>query len=219
MLKIFSVVLLLLLASCTSQVSMDSGWEENASRDQSFTQVLVIGVSPHVNGRCHFENFMVSQLRSASVKAKASCNVMTTSEPLTREAIELAVAEYGADAVLATTLVDSEVGAKEGGGRDTRGGGYYKATDTGWANRYYGGYGADGVPVVYVEFETAPVITTVEGEASIHTMLYATSDASLVYTLTTTATDLHSRDDAFATITAPIADRLVREGLIRSSEN
>jgi hypothetical protein len=206
------------LAACsTREVQVESAWEKNAPRNQSFSQVLVIGVSPNVNGRCQFEKFMVSQLRSASINAKASCNVMKTSEPLTLENIGLAVDEYGADSVLATTLVASAVRAREGGTADTRGGGYYKPTGTGYASPYYyGGYGAYGVPVVYVEFETAPVVTTLEGEVSIQSMLYATHDASLVYTLTTTATDLYSREAALSMLTAPIADRLVREGLIHS---
>ena len=224
MLRIFtplpflSLLLTVWLAGCTGQVSVESDWQENAPHDQFFTQVLVVGVSPNANARCHFENFMVSQLRSASINAKASCNLLQTVNPLTRESIDLAIAGYGADAVLATTLVHSDVEAKEGGSGDTRGGGYYKATGTGYENRYYGGYGAFGVPVVYAEFRTAPVVTAIEGEVTIQSMLYAVRDESLVYTLTTTATDLYSRDDALATLTAPIADHLIQEGLIRPGD-
>ena len=61
----------------------------------------------------------------------------------------------------------------------------------------------------------APVVTQVAGEISLLSMLYATSDASLVYELQTEASDLHSRDDALATITPPIADELRGAGLIR----
>ena len=143
---------------------------------------------------------------------------MDTQEPLTRETIEPAVAEYGADSVLTTVLVQSRQGATAGGGRDTRGGLYAKATGTGYANYYSGGYGYYGMPVVYAELRNAPVITTVEGEVSILSMLYATSDATLVYELNTTAHDLHSREGALASITPPIAKRLQREGLIRGTK-
>ena len=51
---------------------------------------------------------------------------MKTSEELTRESIEEIVAEYGADAVLVTVLVDSDIEPEEGGDSDTRGGAYFK---------------------------------------------------------------------------------------------
>jgi hypothetical protein len=81
-----------------------------------------------------------------------------------------------------------------------------------------GGYGYYGVPVVYGEIREAAVINTVEGKVEILSMLYATSDASLVYEMTTTAHDLYSRDSGLSTITPPIAKRLQGAGLIRSSE-
>jgi hypothetical protein len=177
--------------------------------------MLVIGFSPNVNPRCDFEASMVNQLRYAGIEAKSSCLLMPTADELTREAIDRMIVEYGADAVLATSLVQSAVGVEKGGSRDTRGGLNFKATGTGYATGYYGGYGAYGVPVVYGEFQTAPVLASIEGEVSILTMLYQTSDATLVYELTTTASDLHSRGDALATITPPIAERLVQDALIR----
>ncbi len=206
------------LAGCSMrQVSVDGSWQEGVARDQSFARVLVVGLSPSASARCDFESFMATQLRATGADAKASCSLMRTSDPVTRESIEAVVAEYGADAVLATILVQADMGAEAGGDRETRGGGYYKATGTGYADYYYrGGYGVYGVPVVYGEFRTAPVITTLDGEVHIRSMLYATRDAQLVYQLNTTATDLRSRDNALAAITPPIAARLQRDGLLRA---
>jgi hypothetical protein len=198
------------------QVRVDGDWEKDAARDQSFARVLVVGLSPHAGTRCDFESFMATQLRSTGVDAKASCSLMNTSDPLTRESIEAVVAEYGADAVLTTVLVQADLGADTGGGRDTRGAGYYKPTDIGY-DYYYGGYGVYGVPVVYGEFRTAAPIMTVEGDVSIRSMLYATRDATLVYQLNTTASDLRSRDNALGTITPPIAEQLQKAGLLLSN--
>lgn len=214
--RLFMLLLLAFsLVGCMRNVDVDSEWEEGVAHDQSFRQLLVIGQSPNVSGRCDFESFMATQLRSDSVNAESSCNLMATTEELTRENIERVVDEYRADAVLVTVLVHSEAGTEVGGDSDTRGGLDFKAEGVGYESPYYGGYGVYGVPVVYGEFKEAPVITSVEGEISIRTMLYATSDATLVYELTTTAEDLHSRDQALATITEPIADRLRGDGLIR----
>ena len=209
------------LAGCASQVRVNGDWQASTDNRQSFEKVLVVGLSPDANARCDFESFMTNQLRK-TVEATASCLYMKTTEPLTREAIERVIDEYQPDAVLTTSLVQSAVGTELGGRSDTRGGGMYKAIGRGWddpfygpyRNGYYGGYGAWGVPVVYVEFKTAPAVTSLEGEASILTMLYATSDASLVYELTTTAKNLRSRDNALATLTGAIGDRLRRDEVV-----
>jgi hypothetical protein len=207
------------IAGCTGQANVDGSWQNDKAQKQTFSRVLIVGVSPDAGVRCDFEQFLATQVRSESTTAIVSCNVMSIKEPLSLESIERVIAEQHVDSVLATTLVAAEVGAAEGGQNDTRGDGYYKATGTGYATpyygRYYGGFGAYGVPVIYGEFRTAPPITTVDGEVEIVTRLWATSDASMVYEMNTTAKNLQSRDSALAAITPPIADRLRRKGFIR----
>jgi hypothetical protein len=204
------------LAGCSRQVRVAGEWQEGASRDQSFTRVLVVGLLADAGQRCDFEMFMETQLRSTGADAKASCFLMDITAPVTFESVGAAVDEYGADAVLTTVLVQSAMGEQYGGDRESRGGVYFKATGTGYESFYYrGGYGGYGVPVVYGEFREAPVITTVAGAVEILSTLYATRDASPVYTLITTATDLRSRESALAAITPPIAERLQRDGLLR----
>ncbi len=215
------VLALLLIASlvgCTRQVAVKGDWTEGVARKGGFTNILVVGVSPDINARCAFEQSMTANLRSNTVKATTSCAAMGTKTPLTRENVELAVAKIGADAVLATSLIDSSVKAKEGGSADARGGGYYKATGVGYATPYYGGYGgfgAYGVPVVYAEFETAPSVFSISGTAHIATNVFETSGAELIYSLDTKAKNLQSREMALAEITPAIVERLRKDGLIR----
>ncbi len=206
------------LAGCTRQVAVKGDWTEGVARKGGFTNILVVGVSPDINARCAFEQSMTANLRSNTVKATTSCAAMGTKTPLTRENVELAVAKIGADAVLATSLIDSSVKAKEGGSADARGGGYYKATGVGYATPYYGGYGgfgAYGVPVVYAEFETAPSVFSISGTAHIATNVFETSGAELIYSLDTKAKNLQSREMALAEITPAIVERLLRDGLVR----
>jgi hypothetical protein len=202
-----------LVSGCAQQPQVKGAWQEGAPRKQSFTKVLIVGVSPHVNQRCRFEAFMASQLKSESVKAIRSCDAVTKKDPLTLESIEQAVASVQADAVLATNLVSSEFEAKEGGSRDTRGSAMYKATDAGYATGYYGGYGVYGVPVVYGEFATAPAITTVQGEVRVSSRFYETRGKTLIYTLDTQARNLESTDVALSDIATAIANQLRRDGL------
>lgn len=203
------------LSGCAQTVRVKSDWQPDAARDQPFSRVLVVGVSPDYNQRCAFEGFVANQIRSEATAAFTSCHLLSHDEPLTRENIDRVIVEHDVDAVLATILVAAEVAAQEGGTSETRGEGYYKATDYGYAVDYYGRYGAYGVPVVYGEFRTAPPITTVRGSVDIASRLYETGGATLVYEVTTTAHDLESRAGGLAEVSGAIADRLRRDGLIR----
>jgi altronate dehydratase len=198
--------------SAQARSTVKGTWQEGVTRNQTFTRVLVVGVSPNVNQRCAFEFFMASQLQSESVQVIRSCDAVKEKNPLTLESIVQAVSAANADAVLATSLVAREIAMKEGGSRDTRGNASYKATDAGFATGYYGVY---GVPVIYGEFATAPAFTIAQGKAEVSSRFYRTSDKALLYTLDTTATKLESSDAALHDFAAAIADKLRREGLTR----
>jgi hypothetical protein len=201
---------LLLLAGCA--VHTESHWQNNAQRNQTFKKVLVVGMSPNFTQRCAFEFSLVSHILSSTVTAFASCDHMTSKDELTRDNIVRVVQSSGADAVVSTALVNMELGATEGGGRDSRGGGYYKATGFGYATDAYGVY---GVPVVYGTFVSSPSITTVEGEVHVKTRVYETHGATLVYTVDTKAKDLESQEHAFSDLAEAIAGTLRHDGLIR----
>jgi hypothetical protein len=95
---------------------------------------------------------------------------------------------------------------------DTRGGGMYKAVDSGWTTGYYGVY---GVPVIYGEFKTAPSVDTLKGDVEVTTRVFETSSATLVYTVDTVAKNLEDRASGLDAVTTPIADRLRSANLIR----
>jgi hypothetical protein len=200
------------LGGCASQGRASGTWAEGAAQGQTFQRVLVVGVSPDLDQRCTFERFLAQRIQSETTKAFTSCSSVTQREPLTRESIEGAVAAKQADAVVATILVSKEWEVGEGGSRDDRGGGMYKATDAGYAMGYYGAY---GVPVVYGEFKTAPSIMSMKGDVSVATKVYETRGATLVYTIDTSAKNIESKASGLDAITTPIADRLRRDGLIR----
>jgi hypothetical protein len=200
------------LSGCANQVKVTSAWEGSAPRHPSFTRVLVVGVSPDVDQRCEFEHVLAGHINSASTTAIASCDVVTQKDPLTRENIDQAIVAQQADGVVATILVSKKWEVQDGGSRDTRGGGYYKPTDTGHTSSRYGAY---GVPVVYGEFRTESSIMTLKGKVEVTTRVYETRAATLIYTVDTKASDLESTDVGRATIATSIADRLYRDGLIR----
>ncbi|MEJ2516029.1 MAG: hypothetical protein P8080_09090 [Gammaproteobacteria bacterium] len=208
-----------LLAGCAQTVRVESAWRSDPRPAEPFSRILVVGVSPDYNARCAFEAFMVNKIRSDATAAISSCRVLGQDAPLNRENIERAIAERKADAVLATSLVAMKSGAVEGGTSETRGDAYYKATGFGYLMGYYGAYGmpiyTGGTPVYTGTFETAPPITSVEGEAEVISQFYDTRDARLVYEINTRAVDLYSQASGLAEITGPIADQLRKDALIR----
>jgi hypothetical protein len=196
-----------LLLGC-ADVSVNSAWKDGASRSQTFSRVLVVGVSPNYDLRCAFESSLASQMRTQATQVISSCDKMKADEPLTRENIERVIASVRADAVLATTLVALDVGASEGNSMDTRGDARYKAIGIGFADY--------GMPVTYAEFQTAPPITTVKSTTHVLTKLYETQGAKLLYTVDTKTKphEVESTQETILRITAPTADRLRRDGVI-----
>jgi len=202
----------LCLAGCTGRTSVRSNWIDSASRSQTFSHLLVVGVTPDFGPRCNFEFWMVRDLRSQGIHADASCSSMTKEEPLSRAAIERIVATLHSDGVLAVSLVSAAWRTKEGGSYDTRSSGQYKYVASGYDTGFYGAY---GLPVDYYQFKTQPSITNARGQAHVLTKLYDTRDARLVYTIDIKVRDIESSQLGLATITPAIAERLRRDGLIR----
>src|SRR5262249_54366783 len=164
------------LCAC-SGVSVKGTWQDEAPHNQTYARLLVIGVSPDRDLRCAFESTFASQLTSASTTVISSCSQMNENEPLTRENVERVAASVRADAVLATRLVSMHTGEGEGNSTDMRGNSVYKATDF--------AYGAYGMPVTYVDFQTAPPLTSLTSSLHVVTKLYETHGATLIYTIDT----------------------------------
>jgi hypothetical protein len=212
------MMMLAFLAGCASQVQVDSEFARDLPGRGGYSNVLVVAVTPDLNLRCAFEQSLVTQLRSNAVSATSSCSVTDHGEALNRELIEKAVAEIGADAVIASTLVGRSSTVTEGAtGADSRGGAYYKVTDIGYAGVYWGGnlYPAYGIPVAYAELEVADSVFTVQGTARLSTSVFETREATLVYMMDIRSKKLESRSDALALITPAIAQRLRKDGIVR----
>ena len=194
------------LVASPLHAQVKGSWSEGVSREQSFSRVLVVGISPDLNQRCAFERSMAAQLKSASTQAFGSCDAIPRGTAVTRESIVAAVAANNADAVLVTSFVSQSSGVEEGGTRDTRGFAVYKATDA-----YLDGYGG----VVAADFHTAAPSTGIKGEAHLGSKLFETGGATVVYALDTKVRGIESRGQALAEIAPPIAKKLRKEGLIR----
>ena len=52
------------VAGCAQHPKVSSTWGPDASRGQSFSTILVVGVSPNLSQRCSFERVLAKRLRS-----------------------------------------------------------------------------------------------------------------------------------------------------------
>ena len=195
------------LCGC-SGVSVKGTWQDGAPH-KTYSRILIIGVSPDRDLRCAFESAFGSQLASASTTAISSCDQMSAKEQLTRENVERVAAAVHADAVTATRLVSANFGHGQGTSSDMRGDSVYKVDDF--------AYGAYGMPVYTLDFQTAPPLTSITSSLDVVTKLYETQGAKLVYTIDTVTKkqEIDSTEATLMTIAAPTADRLRRAGLIR----
>ncbi|HME39805.1 MAG TPA: hypothetical protein VKG63_12705 [Steroidobacteraceae bacterium] len=201
------------LSGCATSTSAKGAWAGSAPR-QAFTKVLIVGVSANFTQRCAFEWSLASQINGGSTQAAVSCDSMTSKDPLTRAGIERVATSDQVDAVLTTAVVSMKLGGQQGNTRDTRATPYYQVTGTGYVT---GELGAYGVPVAFVQLETTPSITLLTGDIHVVTKVFETHGATLVYTADTDAKsgDIQSSSSGIETITAQIADRLRRDGVIR----
>lgn len=211
-LRLLAVLLAVALAAaCTRPTRVEGEWAPGAARDQSFHRYLVIGVSPAYTVRCRFERMMRASLQELGAEAVASCEHMTSKDHLSRDAVVELVGKIGVDAVLATRLVDARAGLEQGGTDEARGEAYVKPVGYGY-DYWYGPY---GVPVTYVEFVAEQPALTLSRSVVISSNLYETRGAALVYSLDTVTYDKDSQGAVIDSLSAAIAGRLQRDGLVR----
>lgn len=117
----FRLVLLaaaaLLLAACATSTQFNAQWTNpQAGNRLPVRNVLVIGITRDTTARRIYEDAMVAQLAARGVKAQASYKSLPDDGPAPQPAIERAVREAGADAVLIsrTVSVTSEVRVSPG---------------------------------------------------------------------------------------------------------
>jgi hypothetical protein len=200
------------ISGCSGN-SVKSAWHDPAAGHSSYSKILIVGVSTDFTQRCAFEYSMASQFQGSSTTPFASCDSMTPKDRLTRANIERVATSDHVDAVLTSAVVTLTLGAQQGNTRDTRATPYYQVTGVGWVTGDLGEY---GIPVAFVQLESTPSIPQITGEVHVLTKLFGAKDATLLYSLDTKAKtdDMQSTSSSIDTITALIADRLRRDGVI-----
>ena len=73
--SVMQTLLLLVAASLPAAVnagaSVKGAWVDGASRKQTFSRIVVVGISPNVDQRCPFERALATRLKNESTFAVA----------------------------------------------------------------------------------------------------------------------------------------------------
>jgi hypothetical protein len=105
------------LAACATSTRFNAQWVNPQASDRlPVRNVMVIGISRDTTARRVYEDSMVAQLAARGVKAQPSYRTLPEDGPAPQAAIEKAVREAGADAVLIsrTVSVTNEVHVSPG---------------------------------------------------------------------------------------------------------
>jgi hypothetical protein len=205
--KAAQVMLLALLAACSTGTSVTGAWQGEKTRT-TYDHVLVVGVSANSRVRRSFEVALSELLRKGGTKATAAVQAADGATVPTAENVAALARSTGADAVLVTRLAARKIAAKES---ETRVG-----VKTQQPTNLNGGAGlVELFSLEYNEYEE-PGELTAKSTVVVESSLYdQRQDGRLVYVVTTTAQYREDRDDVIASVTGAIAGQLRREGLVR----
>ena len=103
------LMLALLAAGCSKPTSVTPTWHESRETAGSYDRILVVGITENGSRRRSFEDYVVRDLERRGNTAWASSRHMDVTAPLDRASVLQVVEQLGADAVVATRLVNQEV--------------------------------------------------------------------------------------------------------------
>lgn len=101
------LILLLTLAGCGGRQIVTESRTDETFDGIPFERILVIGVADKITFRNLFEGELANQLRDRGIEAVPSYEILPYTNQLTRDTVLSAVADFGIDAVLITSLADS----------------------------------------------------------------------------------------------------------------
>lgn len=193
-----TVAAALLLSACATSTQINAQWvNPEAGKRLPVKSVLVIGITRDTTARRVYEDTMVAQLAARGVKAQPSYRSLPDDGPAPRPAIEMAIKDMGADAVLIsrTVSVTSEVrvspGMVMGPPYGFGWGGFYGYYHGMWSSAY----------------ATPPSVYTVQNVV-VDTRLFDAKDFMVLWSGSSTTTPTSSMQTTIAEFAATLAEAL-----------
>ena len=194
-------LLAVMLVGCSQPVRVDSTWHGEAV-SAPLDPVLVVSVTPDLNGRRMFEDLLVEQLARGGNTAWASSRKMDNTKPMHRDGVEQAVRDTGAMLVVVTRLVEVDLSVSEQGERGSMK--VQRRHET---------------PLDFFRYDYEVVEPTSQlvpaSAVTLSTDVYGVESGRLLYSMDTIIPARESRLEIIDEAARSIAGRLRRDGLVR----
>jgi len=181
----FMLILAASLAACAGRTTVNGSWEQGVTKNQKFSDVLVITLARDSSRRQQFEDEMINNLSGTRTRATAGTDLIDPSTKITREMVEGLVTEHRFDAVIVSSVKEQVVVPKEITSKtDAKN---YRST-----GQSYGTFGEADRTFNFVQYDYKDEIDTKDYVVAKYTLIlttevYETSDGKMVYTATSTA--------------------------------
>jgi hypothetical protein len=201
-LPLLVLAMFLSLLGCASGDSIVKVFEDPAFEGGPFSHVLVIGVHKDIRLRRRFEDALVTEISRAGSTATASLSVMEAASAIDRDAAIAAVRRTGADAVLITRVLSSEVSVTETEGRSTTAA--QRRNDVPLADFFRYDYVTYTDPMTYSSVQTVMLSTD----------LYNVADEMRIWSVESSSFEKETTNDIINSAGRSITTQLRRDGLI-----
>ena len=195
---LFSILLitgLFLFNSCATRFT--NIWKDEQYQRGPVKKVFVIGVAKSESVKRFFEDEFIRQLKARGTDAVASYSVFPTEAVVDKEMLANKVKELGADAVIATRLVDRRKEQTYVPGNAYAVPGPYR----GWGS--------------YYEYATTPGYVVENEVAVLETNLFDVQTESLIWSAQSETTFTAADQKLIQSFIKVIANKLSKDGMIR----
>jgi hypothetical protein len=202
--KIFNTIsfLLILAVVACATTELTHVWKDGKFQAIPVKKVVVVGIAKEPAKRQLFEDEFAQRLLAHGVSVIKSYTIMTLEELKDKQGAAAKLRELGADAVLATRLIDKKTVET-----------YYPPTYSyAPAGGYYGWGGYYGMGYSYM---ASPGYTVSEEVAKLETNIYDTKSEGLIWSaLSDTWLDRAAPDKLVSSFIGVIVDRMTKDGII-----
>jgi len=186
---------------CGTKTRVSSQWMSPDYKGGPMHKILVLGISETFLGRRTYEDSFTEALRKGGAEAVSSYTLLPSDDKLTKEEIEEILSREGFDGLIVTRLLEvaEETTYVPPSTTVVSGGSRYG---------YYGHYGRN-YDVVH-----SPGYTLTTEIVRLETQLWNAADSELAWGITSETFDPTSKDDAIASVTSVLVQKLVNDGLL-----
>ena len=188
--------------SCATRTRVSSEWLSPDYQGGAMHKFLVVGVSDTTLGRRTYEDRFADALRGSGADAVSSYQLLPTDDRLTKEELEGAVRGEGFDGVIVTRVLEVA--------EETT----YVPPSTQVVPAYRGSRGYYGYYGRQYDVVHSPGYTRTTEVVRVETKLWNAHDSQLAWGIVSETFDPTSTDDAIASVTKKLVQKLSEDGLL-----